>query len=87
MSQSFDKELTLGLTDLNGYKNKTECLVNVTDLDVVANDVLPAGDARRDGGGRQELDGVAQRRLGAHLAQHFQRVLVNLHMGAARIYE
>ena len=55
----------------------------MTDLDVVADDVLPAGDARRDGGGRQELDGVAQRRLGAHLAQHFQRVLVNLHMGAA----
>ena len=68
-------------------KTKLRAFLKITDLYVLADDVLPAGDARRDGGGRQELDGVAQRRLGAHLAQHFQRVLVNLHMGAARIHE
>ena len=48
------------------------------DLDVVARDVLPAGDARRDGGRREELHGVAQRRLGAHLAQHVEGVVVDL---------
>ena len=49
-----------------------------TNLDVFTDDVLPAGDARRDGGGREELDGVAERRLGADLAQHVQGVVVNL---------
>ena len=49
-----------------------------TNLDVVARDVLSAGDASRDGGGREELDGVAERRLGAHLAQHVQGVVVDL---------
>ena len=48
------------------------------DLDVVARDVLPAGDARRDGGRREELHGVAQRRLRAHLAQHVEGVVVDL---------
>ena len=49
-----------------------------TNLYVFTDDVLPAGDARRDGGGREELDGVAERRLGADLAQHVQGVVVNL---------
>ena len=48
------------------------------DLDVVARDVLPAGDARRDGGRREELHGVAQRRLGADLAQHMEGIVVDL---------
>ena len=48
------------------------------DLDVVARDVLPAGDARRDGGRREELHGVAQRRLGAYLAQHEEGIVVDL---------
>ena len=47
-------------------------------LDVVARNVLPAGDSCRDGGRRKELDGVAQRRPGAHLAQHVQGVVVDL---------
>ena len=49
-----------------------------TNLDVFPDDVLPARDARRDGGGREELDGVAERRLGTDLAQHVQGVIVNL---------
>ena len=44
-------------------------------------------DGRSLGDWRQELDGVAQRRLGAYLAQHFQRILVNLRKGEARMCE
>ena len=47
-------------------------------LDVALDDGAAAGLPGADGGGRQQLHGVAQGRFGAHLAQDLQGFVVDL---------